>query len=159
MMAAVREWLVSLVAVSLFLSLAQSLIPEGTLRKISSFTGGLLLLAALLQPLTVAERWEVDLDVSAYEKAIETQRLELEKTGALQLTQEVARAAVQTIERKSAALGKPVTAEVNTRLDENGVPLPDAVSIRGGYDERLSAWIAEELSIPPERQIWLADND
>ena len=48
MMAAVREWLVSLVAVSLFLSLAQSLIPEGTLRKISSFAGGLLLLAALL---------------------------------------------------------------------------------------------------------------
>lgn len=159
MMAAVREWLVSLVAVSLFLSLAQSIIPEGTLRKISSFTGGLLLLAALLQPLTGAERWEVELDVSAYEKAIAAQRLELEKTGAAQLAQEVARAAAQTVETKAAAMGHAVSVEVETKTDESGTPLPDAASIRGAYDETLSAWIAEELAIPSERQTWLADNN
>ncbi len=159
MIAAVREWLVSLVAVSLFLSLAQSLVPEGTLRKISSFTGGLLLLAALLQPLTGTDRWEVKLDLSAYEDAIAVQRLELEKTGTAQLTQEVARAAAQAVEAKATALGHSVAAEVKTRLDENGTPLPDAVSIGGAYDERLSAWIAEELAIPSERQTWLADNN
>lgn len=159
MMAAVREWLVSLVAVSLFLSLAQSLIPEGTLRKISSFTGGLLLLAALLQPLTGTARWEVELDVSAYEQAIAAQRLELEQAGTAQLAQEVAHATEQTIETKATAMGHAVTVEVETKTDENGTPLPDAVSIRGAYDERLSAWIAEELAIPSERQRWLADND
>jgi len=159
MITAVREWLVSLMAVSLFLSLAQSLIPEGTLRKISSFTGGLLLLAALLQPLTSAARWEVELEVSAYEKAIAAQRLELGQAGSAQLAQEVARAAAQTIKTKAAVLGRSVTAEVQTKTDANGTPLPDTVFIRGAYDEQLSIWIAEELAIPSERQKWLADND
>ena len=154
MIAAVREWLVSLVAVSLFLSLAQSLIPEGTLRKISSFTGGLLLLAALLQPLTGTAWWEVELDVSAYEEAIAAQRLELEQTGTAQLAQEVAHATEQTVETKAAAMGYAVTAEVEIKTDENGTPLPYAVSIRGAYDESISAWITEELAIPPERQSW-----
>ena len=55
MMEAVREWLTSLVLVSLLLSVAQSLIPEGTLRRAASFTGGLILLFALLRPVLGAD--------------------------------------------------------------------------------------------------------
>ena len=47
MIAAVREWLTSVVAVTLLLTVAQTLIPEGNIRKIAAFTGGLALLAAL----------------------------------------------------------------------------------------------------------------
>ena len=47
MIAGVRSWLTSITAVTLMLTVVQTLVPEGTLRKISGFTGGLLLLAAL----------------------------------------------------------------------------------------------------------------
>ena len=154
MIGAVREWIASLVAVSLFLSLAQSLIPEGTLRKIASFTGGLILLAALLQPLTVAARWEVDLDLTPYEDAIEEQRLELAAAGSVQLAAEVARGAEAAIEAKAAALGLAVTAAVETQPDAHGTPVPSAVRIGGEYDEALSRWIAAELAIAPEAQVW-----
>ena len=50
MIGAVRSWLTSIAAVTLILTVSQTLVPEGTLRKITGFTGGLLLLAALLQP-------------------------------------------------------------------------------------------------------------
>ena len=50
-MGALREWLTSLVAVSMLLSVAQTLVPEGSIRKIASFTGGLILLVVLLRPL------------------------------------------------------------------------------------------------------------
>ena len=50
MIGAVRVWLTSIVMVTLLLSVAQTLIPEGTIRKIAGFTGGLILLVALLRP-------------------------------------------------------------------------------------------------------------
>ena len=50
MIGAVRSWITSIAAVTLLLTVVQALVPEGTLKKITSFTGGLLLLAVLLQP-------------------------------------------------------------------------------------------------------------
>ena len=40
-MGAVREWLTALVAVTLLLTAAQALVPEGTLRRLSGLIGGL----------------------------------------------------------------------------------------------------------------------
>ena len=50
MMGALREWLTAVVTVTMLLSVAQMLMPEGTIRKIGSLTGGMLLIAVLLQP-------------------------------------------------------------------------------------------------------------
>ena len=47
-MTAAREWLTAVVTVTLLLSVVQTLVPEGSLRKIAGFTGGLLLLAVLI---------------------------------------------------------------------------------------------------------------
>ena len=55
MIGAVGSWLRSVAAVTLLLSVVQILIPEGALRRVAGFTGGLLLLAALLQPLRRAD--------------------------------------------------------------------------------------------------------
>ena len=41
MIGAVREWLSAVVAVAMLLTVAQALTPEGTIRKIASFTGGM----------------------------------------------------------------------------------------------------------------------
>ena len=40
MIDAVRSWLTSIAAVTLMLTVVQTLVPEGTQRKISGFTGG-----------------------------------------------------------------------------------------------------------------------
>jgi hypothetical protein len=51
MMEQMSSWLSSVVAVSLLVFLLRQILPEGSLRGIGEFTGGLVLLAALLQPL------------------------------------------------------------------------------------------------------------
>ena len=51
MMEHVRQWLSSIVVVSLLLSVVQSLVPKGSLRRVASFLSGLVLLAVLLEPL------------------------------------------------------------------------------------------------------------
>ena len=63
MMAAAREWLCAVVAVTLLLAAAQTLIPEGAIRRIASFVGGLILLVTLLRP--GDERWQAQLAAAA----------------------------------------------------------------------------------------------
>ena len=76
MIAAVREWLTSVVAVTLLLTVAQTLIPEGNIRKIAAFTGGLALLAALLQPVLRTDLSRLELDLDAYGQAVEERRID-----------------------------------------------------------------------------------
>lgn len=51
MTAALKDWLLSLTAAALALSLAQSLLPGGTIGRIGALIGGLVLLLTALDPL------------------------------------------------------------------------------------------------------------
>ena len=169
MIAAVRGWVTSIAAVALggakqqfftregfaavalILTVVQSLVPEGTLRKIAGFTGGLVLLAALLQP---ALRTDLGrLDFSDYEKAIEDRAEELERAGKDELEGLIARRTAAYISDKADALGLAVAARVETEPVE-GIPVPVSVELTGPYSQDLADWIAGELGIPAERQVW-----
>ena len=77
MIGAVRTWLTSVAAVTLLLSVVQTLTPEGAMRKIAGFTGGLVLLAALLQPLLGTDLSRLRLDFPDYQREIEARAAEL----------------------------------------------------------------------------------
>ena len=51
MIEAVQEWLRAVVVTALLLSVVQTLLPEGNVRRIASFSGGLILMLVLLRPL------------------------------------------------------------------------------------------------------------
>lgn len=50
MMEVIRDWLVGITCAAMVVALAESLTPQGTIRKIGRFTGGLVLLLAVVQP-------------------------------------------------------------------------------------------------------------
>ncbi len=66
MMENVRAWITSVVVVTLLLSVAQTMIPEGSIRRIAAFTGGLILLAALLRPVLEMDPEVVELDLETH---------------------------------------------------------------------------------------------
>lgn len=154
MIAAVREWLTSVVAVTLLLTVAQTLIPEGNIRKIASFTGGLVLLAALLQPVLKTDLTRLELNFDAYADAVEERRAELEQAGEEELASVIASRTEAYILDKAARLGRPVTVRVETAAGEEGVPLPWSAEVRGPHSEELAAYMERELGIPRERQVW-----
>ena len=86
MMAAAREWLTAVAAVTLLLSVAQLLVPPGNLREIASFVGGLILLAAMMQPLLKIDLSDIQMDFSSYQGAVEQRQAELENTQKEELT-------------------------------------------------------------------------
>ena len=154
MVEALKEWVTSIVLVTLLLSVAQTLIPEGSIRKIASFTGGLILLVALLQPVLGTDLSRLDLEMGEYEQAVRERREELEKMGKSDLSDIIAQRTAAYISDKADTLGIAVTAEVTVEPGENGVPVPVEARLTGPTSGELADYMEQELGIPRERQVW-----
>ncbi len=152
MMEHVRQWLSSIVVVSLLLSVVQSLVPKGSLRRVASFLSGLVLLAVLLEPLPKLDL--EGLELRGLQEETEKVRRQLETEQETALKAGIAEQTEAYISDKAAALGLTVQARVETRTGGDGVPLPWSVEVEGGYAEELAQWIEAELDIPRERQVW-----
>lgn len=154
MIGALREWLTSIVVVTLLLSVAQVLVPEGSIRRVVSFVGGLILLVALLRPVLGADLERLRLDLDGYEQALQEAREELVSAGDTELTERIEERTAAYISDKADALGLKVTVRVETDLGANGVPVPSGAEIAGPQSEELASYMEKELGIPRERQVW-----
>ena len=75
-MAFLRQWLLGVVSCAFLVSLLDQLTPEGSVRKLARFSGGLVLILCMLRPLGTAEPRELALDLdglSADRAALEEQ--------------------------------------------------------------------------------------
>ena len=157
MMGALREWLTSVVVVSVLLAAARALIPEGAVRSIGAFTGGLILLVTLLQPLTHLDFETMEFGFGPVRRDVEERRLELEQAGERETAELIERQTAAYLWDKADALGLSVTAEVRVEKSQEGLLLPVSAVLTGPYSEELSAYLERELGIPRERQVWHED--
>ena len=148
----VRQWLTSIVAVSMLLSVVQSLVPKGSLRRVSSFLSGMVLLAVLLAPFPGLDL--TDLEVPDWQGETEKVRRKLAADEESALAAGIAERTEAYISDKAAALGLEVQAHVQTETGADGVPLPWRAEVEGVYTEELAQWMEAELGIPRERQDW-----
>lgn len=154
MMESLRTWLSSIVAVTLLIAMAESLVPEGTMRRVAGFTGGLVLLLALVRPVLAGGLPDLTLETEKWTAAIEEEQATLSRQGEDALAALIAERTASYIWDKGAALGLEVKANVETRTGEAGLPVPERVELEGPYSKELADYITHELNIPPERQVW-----
>ena len=152
MMEHVRQWLSSIVVVSLLLSVVQSLVPKGSLRRVASFLSGLVLLAVLLEPLPKLDL--EGLELRGLQEETEKVRRQLEAEQETALKAGIAEQTEAYISDKAASLGLTAEVRVETVTGADGVPVPWRVEVEGGYTEELAQWMETELGIPRERQDW-----
>lgn len=158
-MEAVRSWLVSVVTVSMLLSLARLLTPKGSVQKIASFTGGLILLLALLRPLMEVEFSKLIADIEVHRTDIAQRRDQLAEDAEKQLERSIAERTSAYISDKAEALGAEVSVRVKTSPSSEGIPLPAEAEITGTYSPELAEYIERDLGIPAERQVWSEDEN
>lgn len=154
MMEAVRTWLVGLIAVSLLVSVADSLLPEGGVKKVAGFTGGLILLLALVQPLLRVEPGSVAAGLGDYTAQIAALQETFTEKNQEELQALIAEETQAYIEDKATGLGLACSPRVTVEQDENGLPYPAEATLDCARDEALAAYLETELGIPRERQTW-----
>ena len=154
MIGAVRGWLTGVVAVSLLVFLVRMLLPESAVRRVAEFTGGLLLLSALLYPLKGLAPKLLETDVSHWQQEIGQRQEELEETQADALSAVIAEKTASYISDKAEALGLSLRVTVETEPTAEGLSVPVAAEVEGPYSQAIASLMETELGIPRERQVW-----
>lgn len=152
MMEGLRQWMLSLVALCMLLAVVRVLVPGGTMSRVAAFIGGLVLLAALAQPL--AKLGAVRFALPDYAGEMERLERQLEEENETALAEGIEERTEAYISDKAASMGLAGTCRVETKPTEEGVPLPWSVELEMPRSAELAAWIEGELDIPAERQVW-----
>ena len=150
----IRQWLLGVLSCTLFTGAVGLLCPEGNARRLVRFTGGLLLLLAMLRPPPALAPPDAAWSADAYRAAVAAREEALARERENALADGIASALAAYIEDKAESLGADVTAEVSLRT-EGGVPVPERVTLRGAYNGALAALIASELGVTEEKQEWI----
>ena len=157
-MMAFRQWLFSIVAAAIVISVANALIPKGAVRSAVRCVSGLTLLMVLCQPFLQGTwenfHWEyaqIEEEIQALteqywqESYEEMKSIIEEKVGAYILD-------------KAKSLG--LTGEVVVcTAERDGIPYPVSVSLTVPYDETLSRYMTQELGLAREMQVWKGQGD
>lgn len=149
-----RQWLLGVVACSLAVTISTRLAGEGKTGGLVRFTGGLLLLCAMLRPLAQLELPEAGWNMGGYRAAVAQLELELRGERENTLSDSISERLASYIEDKAGSLGMEVRATVAMEL-RNNVPVPVGVTLRGEYSAELADYVERELGIAQEKQTWI----
>ena len=159
MMEVIKSWLVGITCAAMVVTLAEGLMPEGTVRKIGRLTGGLVLLLAVTRPL-------ISLDPAALTEMLggDVQSWSGEEATLEQANEDLMKTIIAErtgayILDKAAALGVSCQVVVTVGpLEEGGYPVPQAVTVSGELTRQqcqmLTQTIAADLGIPADRQTY-----
>lgn len=154
MIEAMGRWMTSVAAAAFLVALSQSLIPEGTVRKIAGFAGGLILLLVMLKPFPGIDIGGLELGYEDYAGEISRRQEELKAQSDETLGALIAEKTEAYILDKAAALGVDCTVRVLTEPGEDGTPIPAGAELTGEKSDALGDYMERELGIPKERQVY-----
>ena len=158
MMTAARSYLTSVTVLALLVSILRTLTPEGAVRKVSAFAGGLALLAALLRPLSGGRFYLPEPDWDRFTAELAEQEAAWTAENRRALGEQVLERTGAVVEEQASFRGLSLQAEASLRW-EGDTPIPDSLTLYSPYDAPLSGWIAAQLDIPPERQTWIGPEE
>lgn len=148
MMGLVKEWLLSVTGAAILAALADSLMPEGSAKRVGQLVCGMVLLIAVLKPLGNIEVTEFSTTWVYDELQIKQQLQEGANIRMKSIIEEKLSAYSMD---KAAELGLDCEAKVFCSRNEDGTFLPDRIEISGvmGHEEQetLVAFMEEELGV------------
>ena len=149
MMELVGNWLTGVTAAAILCALANSLMPDGPVRRVGRLACGLAVLAAVLGPVLRLEPMEPEAWLEEYGQVMAVQRQET--VGAV-----IEQSCAAYIADKAAELGAACTAQVTCASAGGEGWLPDRVMVRGtltpAQRAALSRTIWTELGVPEAHQ-------
>lgn len=150
------NWMLGITAAAIILALADSLMPDGTVKKIGKLTGGLLLMIVVLRPVLNLDYEALAGSLANYKFEVQefSSDIEVENNRLKKIIIEDRTGAY--IQEKAMELGIECSVEISCRTDENETIFPASVVIYGEMtptqEDKLSRLIEGELAIPNDKQ-------
>lgn len=155
-MEAIRNYLLSVVAVCMITVIAGVLIQKSSLQKIVRLLGGILVLLVAVRPLLSLDMGKISAYLQELNAGYHFDVDGIKLTQNELLRQQVKQSAEKYIENEAKQIGGMLQAEVVLSDDE--YPIPTSVTLIGTLTpeqvQTLSAYIETALNIPVNRQEW-----
>ena len=151
-----RQWLLGVACTALVLSIADSLAPDGSVKKICRLAGGLALLLAAVGPVLRLDSGMLAQTLEEYQAMVQSYEETLKEQNNLFYQTIIEESTAAYIVDKAEEMGIFCQAEVTFSYDEDGVPCPWEVTARGDWTdesrEALERLLEDDLGVPPQRQ-------
>lgn len=154
MIALLRTWLFGLTAVSLLLALAEALVVQESIRRVLRLAGGVLMIVVLLQPVAGIDLDRLDVTLEDYQRQVEDLTQTYAQQQETQFSASIEAQLASYIWDKAQELGIDCQVSVTTAAGEDGIPLPESVTVTAAFHEELSRILEADLGIPREKQHW-----
>ena len=161
-MTVLKDWLLGVTAAAMLLALAEGLMPKGAVRQIGKLTGGLVLMAAILQPVLKLDYHTMAGALSRYRDDLGIYEAE-PKTENFRLMKSIIEAqSAAYIRDKAADLGIECRVVVTCGAQtEEEYPYPTAVTVEGALSDaeiqQMRLLIEGDLAIPVQAQTYRKD--
>ena len=156
MMDFIRDWLLSVTGVAILTAMAESMMPEGAVKRVGKLISGLVLLVAVLAPVFTLDLQGIEGESSEWSEEIQEQAQALEEAQRKQYKTIIETEFATYIVDKAEAQGIHCTAEVICEQADE-IFLPNRVFITGIFQPRqkslLISLVVEELGVPQEHII------
>ena len=158
-MAGVKRWLLGIILTAFAAGLARQLAPGSKEAAMVRLVGGLLLVLAILQPLSRFSPEDMALPAGNFAAESRSTAEDYRKKQQEELSAIIAEKTAAYIWDKASELDGSYRITVSVSTGESGVPLPCAVTIAGPYSQELSHWLSRELGLDAAVQNWLEEGE
>lgn len=153
----IRGYLLSVSAAAVLLALVQTVLPQNAVKRVAAFSGGLLLMLAVLSPLVKISADELEQMLGQLRPDTEVVQQQAETAVRESMAVLIKQKCETYILDKAQQLG--LTLRVEVSLSEEGVyPVPERVALIGyassAQQQTLGNIISNDLGIPHHRQEW-----
>lgn len=154
----VRSWLLGITCAAMVLALAESLAPEGSVKRVCRLAGGLILMLAAISPVLKLEEADLKEITERYQTGVQEYREKLEEENDFLYESIIEENAAAYILDKAEELGISCQVSVTVAWTQEGVPQIHSARITGAMTQQqrseLSRILEQDLGIPVSLQYY-----
>ena len=158
MMEGLRSWLMGVISVSVLCAAADSLMPDGGVKKVGKLVCALAVLFVILQPLATLRGMDLTELLTQYAGTIREEESSLQEQAQYTQKAVIEEHCAAYISDKAAQFGAVCRVEVECEFSDDGLYLPRSARLWGDFSDvvqsRLTQFLQQELGIPTEKQTY-----
>ncbi len=148
------SWLLSVVGTAFLVAIADGLMPEKRIQEVGRLIGGMLILLTLLSPLLKIHMNDLSFSMDDYLGKVDQKIADYHENQTENFSMGIKESTESYIKTVAQKMDLDITADVEIKMTENGVPTLYKIRMNSPYHAELAKRIEDDLGLSPEYQEW-----